>query len=339
MPAKLLSRLGVTSIVAALSLLALSEPPDAAPPRAAPDPGGSTFARPPAPWHEAATAARRGDTAQARLLLEPLADGEDATGREARLVLGLWSLGSGENTRCAALLHQAAEPDGRFEDWRLLGLADCHAALGRLPAAAATLARLLDSRPGSPLRPTAALRAAAVAGELGDRARVQELVALGRREQFGAAESEQLERALWQVAVDRGDRILQRDVARRLLIQQPILASQLEVVELFPELKHVPSRKERLREVAEPRCIGGLLDVGLDGRQDVVVLVDDVGHSFRSHLHVRHVAPHEVEVPDMVDSGVSFTHVVPNVPAGPVDVDLPIAVVVDSFIQLVSGQW
>ncbi len=229
---RVLSWLGAGAALAALFLLAIPEPsPGAA--AAAPPFDDDAFARPPAPWHEAATAFRHGDTAAARRLVEPLTGADDDTAREARFVLGMWALAEQEHARGAALLQAAAEPDGRFEDWRLLALADCHAALDSLPAATATLDRLLESRPGSPLRAPAALRAAAVAARLGDRDRVEELVALGRRERFAAPEARELEQAAWQVAVDSGATDMQRQVARRLLVRLPILASQLEVIELF----------------------------------------------------------------------------------------------------------
>ncbi len=216
-----------------MALQAVADSPRTAPGTPVAAASRPVFAHPPAPWHAAATAFRNGDLATARRLVEPLTIGDPAAAREARLVLGLWALAEGDCNRTTELLREAAEPDGRFEDWRLLGLADCHAALGRLPAAAATLARLLATRPGSPLRADAALRAAEVAGELGDRDRVEELVALGRRERFGRSETRELERAAWQAATDSGDESLQRAVARRLLVNLPILASQLHVIELF----------------------------------------------------------------------------------------------------------
>ncbi|MFQ5349533.1 MAG: tol-pal system YbgF family protein, partial [Thermoanaerobaculia bacterium] len=223
-----LTWLGALSAPVGASLLALSQPPPAATSTAAAAEIDETgFARPPAPWPAAATAFRTGDPAAARRLIEPLIGDDGATAREAYLVLGLWALAESEFDRGAALLRSAAERDGRFEDWRLLALADCHAALGRLPAATAMLARLLDSRPGSPLRGPAALRAAEHASQLGDRNRVEEMVALGRREQLAPEEIEQLERAAWRVAVDSGDQELQRTVARRLLVHLPILASKL----------------------------------------------------------------------------------------------------------------
>ena len=225
-----LARLAGAAATAALALVAFAGSPRAE--RAAADAAG-TFARPPDPWPEAADAARRGDLAAARRIVEPLTAGDGGAAREARLVLGLWALAGDEHERGTALLRAAAQADGRFEDWRLLGLADCHDALDRLPAAGATLDRLLDSRPGSPLRVVAALRAAELAARSGDRQKVEDLVALGRREGFGPAATRQLEESAWRMADETGDAGLKRAVARRLLVQLPILASQLEVIELF----------------------------------------------------------------------------------------------------------
>lgn len=277
MKSRALPWLGAASVLAALSLPLLTELPGAAATTAALAPmaqapvefEGADFARLPAPWHEAATAFRSGDSTGARLLIEPLTADGDAAGREARLVLGLWALAEREFARGAALLQAAADPDGRFEDWRLLALADCHAALDRLPAATATLTRLLDSRPGSPLRPSAALRAAEVAGRLGDRNRVEELVALARREQFAPDEARELEQTAWQTAVDSGDSHSQREVARRLLVHWPVLASQLKVIELFRQpsgtiewlsFLSIEELFERARSLLAVGITGGALD-------------------------------------------------------------------------------
>ncbi len=223
-------RLGIAALVA-LSLGPAVEAPRAAAPL--PGDGIAGFARPSEPWPAAASAFRQGSLDAARRLLEPLAAGAGSTAGEARLVLGLWDHAAGLHASGAARLQSAAEPGGRFEDWRLLALADCHAALDRLPAAASTLARLLDRQTRSPLRAVATLRAAEVAGRLGDGRRVEELVALGRREGFGADAIRELEQTAWQVAANAGDQTHQRDVARRLLVHLPILASKLEVIELF----------------------------------------------------------------------------------------------------------
>ena len=260
-----LSWRGVASVLTALLLLALADPPRAA----TPSPAAMAFARPPAPWFEAAAAIRRGDPATARRLIEPLTGGDAKTAREAQLVLGLWALGEEEFADATALLRTAADPGGRFEDWRLLGLADCHAAMERLPAAAATLELLLDSRPGSPLRASAVLRAAAVAGRLGDLESALGLVALGRQERLEPAEDRELEQIAWQLAVDSGDHALQRGAARRLLVHLPILASQLKVIELFrppsgaidwPSFLSVDELFERARSLLAAGVTTGALD-------------------------------------------------------------------------------
>ncbi len=188
---------------------------------------------PPAPWPAAAEAVRRSEPAAARRLIEPLAGGRGVAAGEARLVLGLWAQLAGEPEACARWLHDAGSARGRFEDWRLLVLADCHAETERLPAAAATLHLLLDRHPGSPLRNTAILRAAQVARQQGDRQSVLALTALGRRQGLDDEQAAELEQVAWEIAVASGDQTLQRQIARHLLVHLPILASQLEVIELF----------------------------------------------------------------------------------------------------------
>jgi soluble lytic murein transglycosylase-like protein len=256
----------VTLVLAALLLPALTTPPQTA---TASVEVSALFARPPAPWFEAATAARRGDFAAARRLVEPLLNGDAPSAGEARLVLGLWALAEEEFERASVLLRAAADPGGRFEDWRLLGLAECHAALERLPAAAATLALLLDSQPGSPLRAIAVLRAAEVAARLGDREGTLGLVALGRQERLDPGNARQLEEIAWRMAVDSGDPTLERAIARRLLVHLPILASQLEVIELFRlpsgaidwlSFLSVDELLERTRSLLEVGVSGGALE-------------------------------------------------------------------------------
>ena len=230
--------LPLIAAVLPLVLLALiARPAGTAPARAAvPGPEG-VLARPPAPWAEAAAAMRKGDLAAARRLVEPLlepgSETHPAAAQEARVVLGLWAHAAENLEDATNLLRRAADSDGRFEDWRLLVLADCHERLGRLPAAAATLAQLLAALPDSPLRAPALLRATETARRLGDRQGALRLIAAGRREALAAAEAEALERSAWQLAVDSGDQELQRRLARRLLVRFPITASKLEVIELF----------------------------------------------------------------------------------------------------------
>ena len=107
----MLPRLGAVLALAALALLfagALGEARSATAATAE----GTTFARPPAPWHAAAEAIRRGNSAAAHRLLEPLTESDGVAAREASLVLGLLAVADRELDRGAALLRAAAEPDG-----------------------------------------------------------------------------------------------------------------------------------------------------------------------------------------------------------------------------------
>ncbi len=192
---------------------------------------GAAFAptRSSAPWAEAADAVRRRDFDSARRLV---AGTPDAPG-ERRLVLGLWAHASGDDAAAVELLHSAAEPGGSFEDWRLYALADSHATLDQLPAAAALLARLLQTEPQSPLHALALLRAIEVAGRLGDLGGALAWVERGREIELPPAARRALEEAAWRAAVDAGSLELQRRVARHLLVHHPLVASELRVIELF----------------------------------------------------------------------------------------------------------
>ncbi len=184
-------------------------------------------------WSAAADAVRQRDFDGAVRMIEPLAATGDSEGRETLLVLGLWAHAAEQVEHAAELLHRAADPRGRFEDWRRLVLADCHAALGRLPAAAATLEPLLDEQRNSPLAPRAVLRMVEIAGRLGDWQRARTWLDHGRRQPLTAAQAAELETVAWQLALDSGDPAAQRESARRLLVEHPLIASRNQVIELF----------------------------------------------------------------------------------------------------------
>ena len=102
---------------------------------------------------------------------------------------------------------------------------------------------------------------------------MEELAALGRRERFGRPDIRELERAAWQAALDGGDPELQRAVARRLLVDLPILASQLAVIDLFRQpsgaidwfsFLGVEELLERARSLLAAGISAGALDA-LDG--------------------------------------------------------------------------
>ena len=71
------------------------------------------------------------------------------------------------------------------------------------------------------------------------------------------------------------------------------------------------------------------MDVRLHGGVDVVVLVHHVRHAVRTHLDVGHVAAHEVEVADVLRGRVVAAEVVPDCAPGPLEVDLPVRVVIE----------
>src|SRR4029077_20009340 len=92
-----------------------------------------------------------------------------------------------------------------------------------------------------PLRSVAIADAAALADRVGDRARLSELVALGRREVADAAgparlddeTATRLELLAFANARQEGNREAAREAARRLLIRSPIEAATVLAAEVF----------------------------------------------------------------------------------------------------------
>lgn len=189
-------------------------------------------------FDDAANALRGRDCQRALDLLRQKADtsSADSSGQAAataRLLRGMYAHACDDPVAAEAALAQAAAPGGALEDWRLLLLSDSAAALGHVPGAQAALARLIEDYPDSPLRPDAVARAAALADKAGDRVRATELVALGRRQAFGAVIETRLDLLAFAAARRSGSLVEQRDAAKRLLIQSPLEAADVKAAEVF----------------------------------------------------------------------------------------------------------
>ena len=111
---------------------------------------------------------------------------------------------------------------------------------------------------------------------------------------------------------------------------------QLEMIDFVTVGHCAGGRQEGFGEVAEPGAPAP--DVAPDGPVRIVVGAAFGRHAFRAHLHVRHVAPHEIESVGVDRRSVFFTNVVPHGFPRPVEVDLPVAVVVEALVELVAGQ-
>jgi soluble lytic murein transglycosylase-like protein len=184
-------------------------------------------------YAEAATAVRRKDCGAAYKALAPILAGRDAEAAFSQLLLGFYAHSCQNAAYAEERLFAARNPDGPLEDWRLYLLADSAAARGHVLLAQTSLAKLLGDYPGSPLRPLALLRAATLAWSRGDSQRALDLVGAARSEELRGDEASQLEALGWQIGVQTGDRAVQTEAARHLLVNFPAKAADLKVIELF----------------------------------------------------------------------------------------------------------
>jgi len=175
--------------------------------------------------------ARSRGFAAARAALEPLAAGADGAAAPARLQLGLLAHAHEETALATRWLAAGPGPEG-FEDWRLYVLADSAAASGQRATAVAALERLLAEVPGSPLRPRALLRLAQLAWEAGDAEAALARVAAGRAESLPEPTRLELERLAWQIGLAHRDGRELAAAGRRLLVEFPVEASKLRVVDV-----------------------------------------------------------------------------------------------------------
>jgi soluble lytic murein transglycosylase-like protein len=239
----------------------------ASPPRtgavAVPLPGHSDRAS--LAYAEAATAVRRKDCAAAYKAVAPILSGRDGEASFAQLLLGFYAHSCQQVAYAEERLFAARNPDGPLEDWRLFLLSDAAAARGHVLLAQTSLAKLLGDYPGSALRPRALLKAATIAAQRGDTRRALDLVAAGRSEDLRGDEGAQLEALAWQIGVQTGDREVQAAVARRLLVNFPLKAAELGVIELFRAPDGAVSWSRILSGDQLKRRAKALLDLKLEG--------------------------------------------------------------------------
>ncbi|HEV7672088.1 MAG TPA: transglycosylase SLT domain-containing protein [Thermoanaerobaculia bacterium] len=212
---------------------------------------GAVVSRPRA-WAQAADLLRNRDCAGALSAVDALA--ANAAGQDAvfaRLAGGFYARSCGRADLAEVRLRAIEAPGGLLEDWRLWELAQAATQVGHTSAAETVLARLIGDYPASPLRPRALLAAAQLARDRGDARGALSLADLGRRTPIGsgaattgsasepgkvaadAATLADLEGLAWQVATAAGDAAERARSARRLLVEFPLRASDLSVIESF----------------------------------------------------------------------------------------------------------
>ena len=216
-----------------LGSLLLGSAPQA-PPRSgplAPIPGTSDRAA--LIYAEAASAVRSKDCASAHKVLAPLMSGKGQEASFARLLIGFYAHACEQPAYAEERLFAASDPNGPLEDWRLYLLSDSAAAQGHILLAQASLGKLLGDYPASPLRPRALLKAATLAWQRTDAPRALELIDKARREGVEGEEKTQIERLAWEIGNRLDDPAVRREAARHLLAGSPMVASELQVADIF----------------------------------------------------------------------------------------------------------
>jgi soluble lytic murein transglycosylase-like protein len=180
-----------------------------------------------------AEAMRRHDCAAAVADLAPLVAGVGPDHNLASLVSGFYAHSCEQVALAEEDLFAARAPGGQLEDWRLLLLGDTALARGHVLVAKAALAKLLGDYPGSPLRPRALARAAALDWAQNDATGALALVRQARREGLHREERTRLDSLAWEIGTRLADPQVRSEAARALLISSPLVAAQLNVLEVF----------------------------------------------------------------------------------------------------------
>jgi soluble lytic murein transglycosylase-like protein len=150
---------------------------------------------------------------------------------EATVLLGLWAYARGDLDAAIPALQEGADPMGILEDWRLFQLADGLVEQGRIDPALESLARLLSDHRGSPLYHDAYRRHLELTYATGDWLAVQRGIEAARQQGLDAELAPQLDDLEWRVASENGLEDLQRATARHLLVEHPLEATRLNVVD------------------------------------------------------------------------------------------------------------
>lgn len=150
-----------------------------------------------------------------------------------RLVKGLEAFAADRITEAIEYLR---EPAGSLEDWRLLILAESANLNGDAELAEEALGNLVRGHRGSPIRPLAIRRAAQIAAahELWDTA--LDWIDFSRTEAMPAAMMREIETLAWEMGETLQRSEIQSQAGRRLLVEHPLEAEELDVEAFFRQL-------------------------------------------------------------------------------------------------------
>ena len=174
-------------------------------------------------------------TATAAPLFEPPTTDEANAAEGVRLTRGFEAHALGQTTLAVELLLDPVSDATQLEDWRLFILAESADASGdeRIPQEALTT--LIDQHPDSPIRPMAIQRAAEIAAKNELWHEALGWVEFARGEVLPQEQTSAIEHLLWEVGDTLDDRELQKQAGRRLMVEDPILAAELDVGKLFQD--------------------------------------------------------------------------------------------------------
>ena len=195
-------------------------------------------------------------TAESPAKLDPSVAGEIGIPRDDRLIAGLEAFVAKEMREAVELLQDPLETEARLGDVRLFTLAESAHALEDITNAREAFAALIDNFPHSPLRAVAIWRVAQICAENELWEATLDWVELARSESLPAETASDIEVLVWQMGATLERPELQTEAGRRLFVEHPQLAAELDVEESFADTLTAPElerRAQRLVENREPR--------------------------------------------------------------------------------------
>ncbi|MDH3522763.1 MAG: lytic transglycosylase domain-containing protein [Acidobacteriota bacterium] len=208
----------------------------------------------------------------------------DPTPRSA-VLLGLWAHAAGDFATAIPALQRGAEAGGFFEDWRLFQLSEALAGSGQLDSALEALAILLRDHPGSPLFHDAYRRRLELAYESGDWLTVLRDVEVARQQGLDRELAPQLDDLEWRIATEHDLEAVRQAVARHLLVEHPLEASRLQVVDaLRPAIGALEwsavLTTEQLRRRAANLLAVGIVSGALEALEEIPAAGRDLEWTF-----------------------------------------------------------
>ncbi len=152
---------------------------------------------------------------------------------QRQLLLGIYEHAGGEAARAAPLLATGRDPTLLLEDWRLHALGEALLEQGELAGALDATARTLSAHSDSPLYATAYGRHLEILRLQGDWLGALRGIDAARQLQLHDDLAPRLDVLQWEIADERELIDLQRETARHLLEEHPLIAAELGAVELF----------------------------------------------------------------------------------------------------------